>query len=76
MGAKSVDDAVSRLTIPNQATGHSYNLMSTKEHQLLNLEVAPGVTNDKASLYQVTLMETKPSDNSLFHANKYKFLEV
>ena len=41
LGARSVDDAISRLTVPNQATGHNFNIMSLFDsaHRLLNIEV-------------------------------------
>jgi hypothetical protein len=90
VGSRDLDDAVSRCTVPNQATGHSYNLASSREKRLMNVEVAPGVdTLGKESLFVVTpitapssssssssLNTTTPSTSSLFHANKYLFLEV
>jgi len=64
VGSQDLDDAVKRCTQPNQATGHSYNLASTKEQRLLNVEVAPGVdTPNKQSLYVVTPITSKVSDS-------------
>lgn len=82
VGAKDIDDAIARCTVSNQATGHSFNLASTKEKRLLNIEVAPGVdTPNKESLVVVTPVPEAHHNNSvnvpyLFHANKYMFLDV
>eukprot|EP00602_Paraphysomonas_sp_CaronLab_P000720 CAMPEP_0185025902 /NCGR_PEP_ID=MMETSP1103-20130426/9447_1 /TAXON_ID=36769 /ORGANISM="Paraphysomonas bandaiensis, Strain Caron Lab Isolate" /LENGTH=422 /DNA_ID=CAMNT_0027559289 /DNA_START=27 /DNA_END=1295 /DNA_ORIENTATION=+ len=80
VGAVDIDDAISRVTIPNQATGHSFNFASKHEQRLVNVEVAPGVhEKDKASLYVVTRIEQSldvETATSLFHANSYLFLDV
>lgn len=83
VGAVDIDDAVARCTMPNQATGHSFNLASTQERRLLNVEVAPGVgTPNKESIFAVTSVDDKleckdkTPPPSLFHANSYMFVEV
>jgi hypothetical protein len=83
VGAKDIDDAISRSTMPNQATGHSFNFASTQEKRLLNVEVAPGVGDpNKDTIFAVTNVDdqlqckdTTPPP-SLFHANTYMFLDV
>jgi len=83
VGAKDIDDAISRSTMPNQATGHSFNIASTQEKRLLNVEVAPGVGDpNKDTIFAVTNVDdqlqckdTTPPP-SLFHANTYMFLDV
>jgi hypothetical protein len=60
VGATTIDDAIARVTIPNQATGHSYNLASSKHPILVNVEVAPGVTApNKESIFAITQLPAK-----------------
>jgi len=84
--ASSLEDAIARATMGNQATGHSYNLAGLRDGQLalVNVEQAPGVDApgpDKASPFVVTPITAGYGANgsatigALFHANSYLFLE-
>lgn len=82
LSAKTLDEAVSRATRSNQATGHSSNLASLNEGRLVNVEQAPGINiTDKSSLFVVTPITAGYGYNStatcgaLFRANSYLFLQ-
>jgi len=38
MDATSLEDAVARVTVPNQATGHNINLIGLNEHRIVTIE--------------------------------------
>lgn len=89
LGSTGIDDAVERASWTNQATGHSYNfatlsLADGEIGRIVNVEIAPGTDNDDpndksphVAVTEITQQASDPtSNNSLFHANAYKFLTV
>lgn len=77
--ATDIDDAIRRVSITNQATGHSYNLANVHEGRLVNVEVAPGTaeSDNGKPRYVVTPIQpnTTSSSSALFRANSYLFLD-
>jgi len=71
VGATSIQDALDRITVPNQATAHNYNIHSVAEKRLLNIEVANGNQEDRNVEYHVQEIEV---GSPLFHANEFIFI--
>lgn len=65
LDAVSFQDAVTRVTVPNQCAGHNYQLMDYKHRSIVNIETAPG-----------QLFSYKAIADPYFHANQYTTLQV
>lgn len=82
VAATSLEDAIARATMGNQATGHSFNLASKYEERLVNIEVKPNVESSGSS-GQVRSLSQSPyvitsveKGSSLFHANCYIYMDA
>ncbi|WIA28816.1 hypothetical protein OEZ86_011345 [Tetradesmus obliquus] len=63
--ARSIDEALTIISRPGQAVGHSYNLFDLNSRLLLNVEVGPG---GASSVLEVA------RGSFYFHANMFKHL--
>ncbi|KDO32798.1 hypothetical protein SPRG_19422 [Saprolegnia parasitica CBS 223.65] len=66
LAATSYDDAIERVTQPNQATGHNIQLMDTVHQRVANIEVA--------SFNRSVVTEIAAGDPTFFHTNQYQTL--
>lgn len=73
LGARSMEDAIARLLVPNQATAHSYNVWSRSENRLVNLEVAPAKDTHAPVIYD---LKELGAGESLFHANIFQRIDI
>lgn len=60
--ATSLDDAIQRTTVPDQASGFNYNIGACAARQIVNVETAPGAS------------ATRQIRGGFFHANHYQAL--
>lgn len=65
LDAKSWEDALLKITVPNQSAGHNFQLMDYHHRRVANIETAPG------QLYSYRTVTTP-----FFHTNQYLTLRV
>jgi len=65
LDAQSWNDAIDKITVPNQSAGHNYQLMDYLHRRVVNIETAPGQVYSFRSI-------TEP----FFHTNQYVSLQL
>eukprot|EP00656_Telonema_subtile_P023952 TRINITY_DN2563_c0_g1_i2.p1 TRINITY_DN2563_c0_g1~~TRINITY_DN2563_c0_g1_i2.p1 ORF type:complete len:358 (-),score=60.30 TRINITY_DN2563_c0_g1_i2:56-1129(-) len=69
LDAKTIEEAVELATIPNQATGHNYQLfVADTEPKVFSIETYP------PNASHITSLSQEDTQTSLFHTNCYLFL--
>lgn len=73
LNAANATDAIARITRPQQATGHNFQLMDVAAHRVWNIEVA---SFDRHVVYEYTPPKSSESVTAFFHANQYQRLSI
>ncbi|GLD92396.1 hypothetical protein PINS_up000929 [Pythium insidiosum] len=71
--AENADDALRRITVPGQASGHNYQLMDFQQGRIWNVEVA---ARNRYAVQELLAPASTSEVNALFHANQYQLLEI
>ena len=72
-----MNDAIDKITRPNQAAGHNYQLMEFTSKKIFNIEVASFNRYTIKELFVVPQSRDNDVDNNVqafFHANQYQTL--
>ncbi|KAJ0396201.1 hypothetical protein P43SY_001908 [Pythium insidiosum] len=71
--ATDAEDAMRRITVPGQASGHNYQLMDLKQGRIWNVEVA---ARNRYAVQELLAPASPNEVTAFFHANQYQLLEI